>query len=164
MTQFHERSMKQRWARGGMDDEAMAVFADVWPNNWIRYGLDRAPIGTRNWPDKWRFTPDCADKDGLIEVQGFGQDRLLKIKDTKRAALDLWEEDCTETAATLRFFMWDRTTQRWAYTEWCVLDALLGSPYLVDTYHEGTPYRALHADQIAHLPWKLYVPKTRDPN
>lgn len=163
--QFHERPMNERWLK--MDDEAMAVFEAVWPKNWIRYGLDRAPISTKKWPDKWVMKPDCADSDGLIEVQGFGKDRLLKIKDRKRAALTDWYWDLQEadnTQASLRFFVWDRFASCWTVQDWSVIDVLLDTPYLRAAYHEGNTYGALHADQLADWTWTRHEPPKRGSN
>lgn len=151
--QFHAQPFEQRW--GKMDDEARGVFEAVWPKAHISYGLDRAPIGVHKWPIKWRYAPDLADSDGLIELQGFGRDRLLKIKDDKRQALNAWREE-----GLVRFFVWDRTEKRWAIEDWRVLDSLLDYPHVIGQYHDGPKYGALHSDQLTDLPWIHYDPTT----
>jgi len=119
--------------------------------------LDRAPIGTPNWPAKWRCAPDVGDKDGLIEIQGFGRDRLLKIKDTKREALNLWSAE-----GPLRYFCWDSFRKRWFVTEWGVVDGLLDYPHVIGKFHDGPTYGALHSDQLDEtVTWHDYDPTTK---
>ncbi len=132
-----------------MGDEAEGMFEEVWPNAWTRYGFNRPPCKMDKWSLRTRYTPDYMDRYGPIECQGFGRDRLLKIKNEKRLALNLWVRD----EPKLRFFIWDRTMQRWTAPEWLVVDDLLSSTFQCGTYPEGTPYRALHYDLLADLDW-----------
>lgn len=147
--------MSKRW--GKMDDEARGVFEAVWTRSHIGYGLDRAPIGVTKWPDKWRYAPDVADSNGLIEIQGFGTDRLLKIKDRKRAALRSWAEE-----GPVRFFCWDSYAKRWFCEKWSVMDEMLDHPHVIGTYHDGPVYGALHADQLDQIvTWHKYDPTAK---
>lgn len=135
---------------GRMGDEAELAFEAVWPRAWTRYGFNRPRCSMRDWSLQVRYTPDYMDSIGPIECQGYGRDRVLKIKCEKRVALTWWRDNLEPN---LRFFIWDTTTQRWAAAEWQVVDDLLSTPFLTGTYPEGTPYRGLHFDQLANLKW-----------
>lgn len=141
MTQFNERAFAARFS--DMGDEAERVFEEVWSKNWVRTGFNRPPCSMRKWSLRKRYTPDYSDSDGWIEVQGFGRDRVLKIKDHKAAALSLHMED-----DSVRLFIWDTTTQRWAVSDWRVVSDLLTTPYIRGDFHEGNPFSGLHADQL----------------
>lgn len=144
--QFNERPFADRMS--AMGDEAEQAFEAVWPNAYERYGFNRPKPSMKRWSLRVRYTPDFIDASGLIECQGFGRDRLLKIKEEKARALRLWAQD-----DRLRFFIWDRTKQRWTCVDWQVIDTMSMTPYSEGVYHEGKPFVALHFDQLANLPW-----------
>ncbi len=132
-----------------MGDEAEGVFELVWPYKWVRFGFNRPPVSMQFWNDFTRYTPDYMDRYGPIECQGFGRDRVLKIKNEKRVALRTWRRHEPQ----LRFFIWDTTNQRWTYAKWQVVDDLLSTTRLRGAYPEGTPWRGIHFDQLAKLDW-----------
>lgn len=147
MAKFRDREFGDRLAQ--MGDEAEGVFEEVWPVAWVRYGFNRPGPSMKEWSDFTKYTPDYMDRDGPIECQGFGRDRVLKIKDEKRAALNEW----MKKEPKLRFFIWDTTNQRWACISWRMVDKLLSTPHLKGAYPEGTTYRGLHSDQLRNLKW-----------
>ena len=144
--QFNERPFADRMS--AMGDEAERMFEAVWKGPWDRYGFNRPRSGVRGMSLRVRYTPDYKVSYGLVECQGFGRDRLLKIKDEKRKALNLWAAE-----DNLLFFIWDRKTQRFVCVDWQVVDDLSTVPHMRGTYHDGPTYLGLHFDQLAHLPW-----------
>lgn len=144
--QFNERPFADRMS--AMGDEAEQAFEQVWRGAWDRFGFNRPRSGVKGMSLRVRYTPDYKVSGGLVECQGFGRDRLLKIKEEKARALRLWAKE-----DRLRFFIWDRTLQRWSCVDWQVIDTLSMTPFYEGVYHEGKPYVALHFDQLAHLPW-----------
>lgn len=147
MANYRDRTFSDRLPF--MGDEAEGVFEEVWEIAWERYGFNRPRPPMKEWSDFTKYTPDYIDRHGPIECQGFGRDRVLKIKDEKRSALQEWQKK----EPKLRFFIWDTTEQRWACVSWRVVDKLLSTPHLTGAYPEGTTFRGLHSDQLANLKW-----------
>jgi len=144
--QFNERPFASRM--DAMGDQAEQMFEQVWKGPWDRYGFNRPRSGVRGMSLRVRYTPDYKVSYGLVECQGFGRDRLLKIKDEKRKALNLWNAE-----DNLLFFIWDSKLQRFVCVDWQVVDDLSTVPHMRGTYHDGPTYVGLHFDQLAHLPW-----------
>lgn len=143
---FNEQSWQTRYQ--AMGDEAEGVFEKVWPRAFVRYGLNRPPISLKVVPKFIRYTPDYMDRYGLVECQGCGQDRLLKVKDDKAAALTAWSEH-----AILRFFLWDRTEHRWCDMPWEQVVDYLKNSKIRGEYHEGNKWTAIHVDRTLDVEW-----------
>ena len=73
-----------------MGDIAERKFEEESAVKWVRYGLCRPPINMAMLPPQLRYTPDYLTSQGLIEVQGLGQDQILKVKHDKLEALRWW--------------------------------------------------------------------------
>jgi hypothetical protein len=143
---FNEQSFAARYA--SMGDEAEQTFEQVWDGPWDRYGFNRPRSGVRGMSLRVRYTPDYKVHGGLVECQGFGKDRVLKVKHDKITAMRLWAAD-----DPLKFFVWDRTMKRWTVVDWQVIDTLSMTPYMTGEYHDGNAFVGLHFDQLEHLPW-----------
>lgn len=123
-----------------MGDEAEEVFEQTTSNGFVRYGLNRPPIKLGNVPEMVRYTPDYLQHDRLVEVQGIGADRTIKLKVDKYAALLQWNQ-----IFPTFMFVWDSKAR--AYTEF----PIDGFPVLLcelDRFAEGKPYFALKADAL----------------
>lgn len=126
-----------------MGDEAEAVFEMVYGKGFEAYGLRRPKVSLRQVPPFVRFTPDYLTSDGLIEVQGFGQDQVCKFKVGKLSALEEWNAQFGVT-----FFLYDKTNQRFGYISLGPLMELLPTKGTLTTFPEGTPYWAVPADEL----------------
>lgn len=78
-----------------LGDPAERAF-ETWSDHnglaYTRYGLLRPKVDMRTIPAEIRYTPDYVTDYGLVEVQGCGQDGLLKFKHDKLDALRWWDE------------------------------------------------------------------------
>lgn len=125
-----------------MGDEAEGVFEAVYPKGYVRYGLKRPPIQVGALPLKLRYTPDFVTSTGLIEVQGFGKDKTLRLKLEKYRALCQWSADWH-----VDLFLWDKTKKRWAIIALEDLEAALAGAE-VDLYPEGKAYWKIKVDTL----------------
>lgn len=79
-----------------MGDEAEGIFenwAAIQGIGWHRFGINRPPFDVKKLPLKLRYTPDYMGADFLYEVQGFGKDQKVKVKEEKLQALLEWNYD-----------------------------------------------------------------------
>ena len=100
MSQFHTQSWVGRFAELG--DTAEAIFEQVYPNNWVRFGLNRPPLKMSSLTVRSRYAPDYLTSDGYVEVKGCGRDGIIKIKRENLDALQWWHSN-----EQVRFFFWD---------------------------------------------------------
>lgn len=126
---------------GSMGDEAETKFEELHPSGFVRFGLNRPPISMGMLPPSIRYTPDYLTSHGLVEVQGVGRDRILKLKIDKAMALQQWHQ-----MFKLQMFVWDTTRQEAKYMDWETLWGLLPS-MPIDHFPEGKPYWQLNVDQ-----------------
>lgn len=141
---FRDQDWSTRFASGGMGDQAEGVFEETYPQNWDRFGADRATINLRNVPEQIRFAPDYITAKGLVEVQGFGRDQKFKLKDNKLAALWLWDE-----IFRTDIFVWDSFNKRYGWLRLHDITAALDDIGTADAFDGGrNPYRWLKADQL----------------
>lgn len=139
MSQFHKQSFAHRFQ--AMGDEAEGKFEEVHVGGWVRYGLNRPPVSMSMLTPKIRYTPDYLCSGYLLEVQGVGGDRKLKLKVDKAMALQQWSQDIA-----LKFFVWDSKLKRHTYLEWSPLWLLL--PYMpIKSFPEGKPYWEIDIDE-----------------
>lgn len=143
---FKDRSWDERFKR--MGDEAEGVFEAVYPEGWVRFGLERPPIRMDYLPDKMRYTPDYLTSKGLVEVQGLGRDRRFKMKHSKLAALQDWHEDFR-----VDLFVWDRTAERFGFVRLPDLEAVLEERGKVDHFPEGPAYSHVGVDELPVTTW-----------
>jgi hypothetical protein len=141
---FHELSWGARFKAGGMGDLAESVFEATYPQNWDRFGLDRATINLRNVPLVLRHKPDYITAKGLVEVQGFGRDQRFKLKNAKLEAL-LWWNDVFRTD----LFVWDSHNSRYGWLRLAELLDALEHDGTDDAFDDGrNPYVWLHANDL----------------
>lgn len=127
-----------------MGDEAEYVFEQVYPNNWVRTGLDRPPIKLSTVPAKVRNTPDYLTSKGWVECQGFGNDGILKVKLDKLEACGHHHMDFR-----LDFFWWNSNLKVYSYSRWTDIASLVDRHAVeIDTFHDGPEYAAIPFDQI----------------
>lgn len=139
---FHQQGWDTRFQ--SMGDQAEGLFEAVWPRGWARYGLNRPPIQMHRLSLKLRYTPDYITSYGLIEVQGFGRDRKLKIKHEKFSALHRWESEGDK----VMFFFYDSVLDQWCTVDLDVMVAACAEHGEVGVYPEGKTYVSIHADNI----------------
>lgn len=138
MTHFRDQSFNSRF--GAMGDEAEGKFEELYDGKYVRYGLNRPPVSMAMLTPKIRYTPDYLTSHGLVEVQGVGNDRKLKLKIEKALALQQWHTDMP-----LRFFIWDSKLKRHAMLEWPSLWSTL--PAMPTAFFpEGKAYWEINVD------------------
>lgn len=143
MSQFNQQDFGQRY--GAMGDEAEGVFEQTHTGKYVRYGLNRPPVSMSMIPPFIRYTPDYLTSFGLVEVQGVGKDRKLKLKLDKAETLNEWHDQFKVT-----FFVWDTTLKQSTYIEWPDLwDILPSMP--IETFPEGKQYWSIDVDE---KPWE----------
>lgn len=138
MTQFHQQSFASRF--GAMGDEAEGVFEQLNEGKFVRYGLNRPPLNMAMLPPFIRYTPDYLTSHGLVEVQGVGKDRKLKLKIDKAIALQKWHE-----SFRLLFFIWDSSIKQSCYVDWPDLWTVLPEMPIMK-FPEGKPYWEIDVD------------------
>lgn len=142
MSSFRDQSFANRFAK--MGDAAEGVFEATYPQNWERWGLDRARINLTKVPEFVRFAPDYLTAKGFVEVQGFGRDQRFKLKDAKRLALVEWHR-----IFRCDVFVWDSANQRYGWLRLPELNDVLRNYGTADAFDGGrNPYVWLHADQL----------------
>jgi hypothetical protein len=155
---FRDQSFANRFAK--MGDQAEGVFEATYPQNWERFGLDRAQINLSRVPEFIRFTPDYLTAKGLVEVQGFGRDQRFKLKDAKLAALREWH-DIFRTD----LFVWDSHNKRFGWVRLPELTLALDAYGTEDAFDNGrNPYVWIHSDALPVVDeWESYQPDTGAP-
>lgn len=145
MSAFHERTFAERFS--AMGDEAEGVFTAVYPEGWVRTGLDRPPINVGKLPLKVRYTPDFLTSKGYVEVMGCGSDRRLKLKVEKLQALGMWHLDFRTD-----LFVWDRPKTRYGWVRYEELvNAVDGCP--MGEFREGKSFYRLSLSALPAV-WK----------
>lgn len=141
---FHQQSFSNRFR--AMGDEAEGVFEQANEGKFVRYGLNRPPIGMHQMPPKIRYTPDYMTTHALVEVMGVGNDRILKLKTEKAHALQDWHEDWN-----VELFLWDSKLKQHTTIKWPILwELVIDMP--MNTFPEGKQYWEIDVDK--HL-WPL---------
>lgn len=137
---YHKRGWAERY--GELGDTAEAVFDLVYPKSH-NLGLSRPPFAVSGMPAALRYTPDRMLRDRLVEVMGFGHDRLLKLKTEKVDALLAWTK-----LAQVDLFVFDQKQHHW-------YQAPIGDWHKAcnkwadrDVFPEGKEYFALHASKF----------------
>ena len=125
-----------------MGDIAERKFEEESAVKWVRYGLCRPPINMAMLPPQLRYTPDYLTSQGLIEVQGLGQDQILKVKHDKLEALRWWNR-----VHPVFMFVYDSHKDRYSMlslkdlTKRCKLSG-------TEQFPEGKPYFAIKSSLI----------------
>lgn len=143
---FKDKDWNQRYE--SMGDEAEAVFEAAYPQGFVRFGLDRPPLRMMDLPTKIRYTPDYLTGKGLVEVQGLGRDRKMKVKLEKLASLQEWAKDFR-----VDLFLWDRTAERFGFVRLPDLATALYNGGNVGHFPEGKAYLWLHVDDVPVCTW-----------
>lgn len=139
MSQFKDQAWTARF--GAMGDEAESKFEEVHDGGWVRYGLCRPPVQMSKLPTFLRYTPDYLTSNGLVEVQGVGRDRLLKLKVEKALELQQWHN-----IFGLTLFMWDSKRKDHAYLPWPTVWGWLPTMPM-NTFPEGKTYWEIDVDK-----------------
>lgn len=135
---FKDQSFESRFTR--MGDEAEGVFEEVIGKGFVRYGLNRPPINMASLPPMVRYTPDYLCHNSLVEVQGVGRDRTVKLKVDKYTALLQWS-----AVMPTQLFIWDNVDK--TYCSIPIEDFPIGVAQL-DRFPEGKPYFAVDVEDI----------------
>ena len=124
-----------------MGDIAERKFEEESAVKWVRYGLC-PPINMAMLPPQLRYTPDYLTSQGLIEVQGLGQDQILKVKHDKLEALRWWSR-----VHPVFMFIYDSHKDRYSMLS---LKDLTKRCKLSETkeFPEGKPYFAIKSSLI----------------
>lgn len=135
---FHQQSFSNRFR--SMGDEAEGVFEEKHEGKFVRYGLNRPPIGMNQMTAKIRYTPDYLTARTLVEVMGVGNDRILKLKSEKAYALQQWNTDMD-----LELFLWDSKLKDSKSVAWpAIWDLLPDLP--MNVFPEGKQYWEINVD------------------
>lgn len=132
-----------------MGDEAEGIFERVYPEGFARFGICRPPVNLTNVPPKIRYTPDYLTAKGLVEVQGFGNDQMLKLKLDKLQALDDWHDDFR-----VDLFVWDSKHKRCGFVRLSDLHEACEQHGVMREFPEGKAYVALRAECIPVDDWQ----------
>lgn len=150
---FKDRSFSQRIKQGGMGDMAEAVFENVYPLAWDRYGWDRPSTPMQGMVAFIRYTPDYMTFHGPVEVQGFGGDQTIKIKLDKLDALCDWD-----LKQETRLFLFDSKNSRHATITIANLVQMVRTKQVeVRSFPEGKEYYAIPASLVDG--WTHYDPE-----
>lgn len=90
---------------GDPAEKAFEHWSQHYDLGYARYGLLRPNLNMRELPAEIRYTPDYVTEYGFVEVQGCGQDGLLKFKHDKLEALKWWDKIYPVT-----FWLWSSAT------------------------------------------------------
>jgi hypothetical protein len=127
----------QPWAgrEGSLGDEAESHYeALAQANGWlfIRYGLNRPPLHVASLPKFIRYMPDYLESKRLVECQGGGYDRKVKIKVEKLNEVTEWNK-----IHPVVWFLWNRKIAMYAMpTHADVLDVIARRRYTMTTFDE----------------------------
>lgn len=137
---------QQSWAGrvGSLGDQAEFVFETVWPDRWVRYGLNRPPISLNGVPAMLRNTPDYLTTNALVEVGGFGTDQVFKWKDSKHLSLQLWDE-----IHPTKVFIFDSKNKRYGVCPVSDLTSVMRKRAVKsEAFHDGPTYKAIPAELL----------------
>lgn len=142
MGTFHQQDFSKRFS--AMGDQAEGVFTVHYPQNWVRFGLDRPPINLAKVPPFIRHAPDFLTAKGMVEAQGFGKDQTAKFKTVKLDALHEWHR-----FFRVDFFLYDSFNRRFGWVRLPELDeALESSGQLMRFENDGNAYWAVPAARL----------------
>lgn len=112
---------------------------------FIRYGLNRPPLRVASLPAFIRYTPDYLTVQGLVEVQGCGNDGLIKLKHDKLWALKEWDQH-----DNVYFFFWNSANEEYMRVPFDRIMLLLDQGGIrVDGHFDGyKPYSAIRWDDL----------------
>ncbi len=150
MTSFRNQSWGGR--EGSLGDEAEQRYIDLAEaNGWsyVRYGLNRPPLHVASLPKFIRYQPDFMESRRLVECQGGGYDRLVKIKVEKANELSRWHR-----IHPLTWFLWNRKIGMYSMpTHDEVLDVIARRRYTT-TYFDET--KAVYSISNGEFSWAPY--------
>ena len=151
--QFNQQPWNQRFQKLG--DEAESVFEAVavrqgW--KYVRTGLNRPPVDMRKLPQMVRYTPDYLLSSGYVEVQGFGKDRIFKLKDEKLDSLMDWHTKVFHTS----MFVWDNVAVRWGIIPMQMFDETIMPCNVTGEYPEGKAWRGWTPEYL-EIEWQPYA-------
>lgn len=141
MGSFRDQDFQARFA--GMGDKAEREFERVMREDrrlgFVRTGLERPPIQVHRLPKHVRYLPDYLTSRCWVEVQGFGQDQIVKVKLDKLEALAWWNQE-----HPVELFLYDSHNHRWGQYPLALVQALTAHAE-IRQFHEGKHYYAIEA-------------------
>jgi hypothetical protein len=124
-----------------MGDEAEQQFVATTTDAHEIFGLRRPNLHVGSLPNILRYMPDYLTQHSLVEVQGIGKDRLIKIKWAKYYALQQWDR-----IHPVELFVWDRhaqTTSRFRLQQ--IVEQVETGNIEIGVFPEGHRWFALRA-------------------
>lgn len=140
----------QHWAARyeGMGDQAEQAYEQVCNEvlglKFVRWGLDRPPLLVHKLPKRIRYSPDYLMTHRFVEVQGFGQDQIVKLKLDKYDALRWWN-----VLHPVHLFLFDSANVRWTFVTMDQLTLILEAEEVpIERFPEGHRYYAFPAEML----------------
>jgi hypothetical protein len=141
---FSNRSWDERVKVGGMGDLAEAKFEEVYPNGFVRTGLDRPPLQVYKLPLRERYRPDYLTSTHYVEVQGFGKKQTMALKVEKYNCLQFWQQ-----VFPVKLFIYDSYYERYTFVWLRDVDRWINCGKVQLRYFpEGKAYFLIPADVI----------------
>lgn len=137
---FKDQSFSKRFQ--GMGDIAEGAFEERYPENYVRYGLNRPPLKMSSLPPVVRYTPDYLTSKAFVEVQGLGADQIFKLKIDKLESLSHWN-----AMHPVLLYVYDSHNTRDKVLDWKTLTNLTVKAKIA-SFPEGKKYYAVPASQI----------------
>lgn len=151
---YKDRPFSERFGRLG--DEAEGIFEATYPEGFAAYGLRRPPVNLSTVPPFVRYTPDYLTSKGLVEVQGFGNDQVFKLKVDKYEALVDWN---VLSDFRVDLFVWDSSNHQYGWVRLADLALTIASDrFEMREFPEGKPYYAIKAEDLPVIEWVPYEP------
>lgn len=147
MTAFHQKTYKEREQAQGKEAEAIYLQVNPLGGTNIVMGLRAPGIDVRRLSRDLAQLPDFYNVNWgiLVEVQGCGWDKKLKVKEKKMDSLHYWHENHNP----VNMFAWNSSVREWVLLTW---------DQLVDAYNSGT-VKAYENDGnvYSEIPWEILV-------
>ena len=139
---FKDQSFDRRFS--AMGDEAEGKFERIFPDNYVRFGLNRPPLHMASLPERLRHMPDYLTSKGFIECKGIGRDDTVKLKVMEFSCMNFWHQ-----IHPMRIFVWSSYRFAWTMLAFEQIRSLIddGSATL-DRYHDGKAYFGLVGDNF----------------
>jgi hypothetical protein len=134
----------QPWAgrEGSLGDEAEGHYeALAAANGWayMRFGMNRPPLHVASLPLRIRYMPDYCESKRLVECQGGGYDRKVKIKVEKLNEVTEWNK-----IHPVVWFLWNRKIAMYAMPAHAdVLQCIAERHYTMTMFDETKPVYVL---------------------
>lgn len=147
---YSDQDFAQRFSTLG--DQAEKVFEEASPlGAWEINGWRRPKVSMRWMTEPMKASPDFYSGGYLVEVVGCGSDKILKFRESKREALDVWHKHIQDVAV----FVYNSKLEEWWLVEWPVFRKLWDKVARADGVKEfssdGNRYAGIAVDLIAEV-------------